>query len=456
MSRRAGDQVGCDRVDELTLAKPLVLTENSAAVVQVWVGAPDENGARPVTVYSQAVDDPEQRWTEHASGLLAEGERTAGFDATVWPPRGAVAADLEGFYERTEYGPVFQGLRAVWTRADEAFVEVALPAQVDDAEYYGMHPALLDAAVQSVGFAGLGDGKKLVPFSWSGVSLHAGGASVVRVRVARTGEDTVSIAAVDVEGAPVLSAESLSLRAPSTPHAPALHRGAQDGLLRLEWVPVPDDTATTAVHPVTLGAGTSWPTPVTTLAEAAALTPAPDLVLVPLDTPDGDTPAAAHTLTAHALGLVRQWLELDAPGTARLVFVTRGAVAAGSDGTVRDLAAAAAHGLVRGAEAENPGRFALLDLDAGTDAPADGPGRPAPLGRPTPSSAFRDDNRSWLPASPGPPAGPCAPSRTALAPRQHHARPHRRPRPRPLPRGAGGAGGPAGPSGGAGRRSELP
>ncbi|WP_455754594.1 SDR family NAD(P)-dependent oxidoreductase [Streptomyces mutabilis] len=369
---RAGDQVGCDRVDELTLAKPLVLTEDSAAVVQVWVGAPDENGARPVTVYSQAADDPEQRWTEHASGLLSEGERTAGFDATVWPPRGAVAADLEGFYERTEYGPVFQGLRAVWTRADEAFVEVALPARVDDAEYYGMHPALLDAAVQSVGFAGLGDGKKLVPFSWSGVSLHAGGASVVRVRVARTGEDTVSIAAVDVEGAPVLSAESLSLRAPSTPHAPALHRGAQDGLLRLEWLPVPDDTATTAVHPVTLGADASWPTPVATLAEAAALTPAPDLVLVPLDTPDGETPEAAHALTAHALGLVRQWLELDAPGTARLVFVTRGAVAAGSDGTVRDLAAAAAHGLVRGAEAENPGRFALLDLDAGTDAPADG------------------------------------------------------------------------------------
>ncbi|KPC70504.1 hypothetical protein ADL35_38490, partial [Streptomyces sp. NRRL WC-3753] len=131
----------------------------------------------------------------------------------VWPPRGAVAADLEGFYARTEYGPVFQGLRAVWTRDDEAFVEVALPPQVDDAEYYGMHPALLDAAVQSVGFAGLGDGKKLVPFSWSGVSLHAGGASVVRVRVARVGEDTVSIAAVDVEGAPVLSAESLVLDA---------------------------------------------------------------------------------------------------------------------------------------------------------------------------------------------------------------------------------------------------
>ncbi|MGW9368382.1 polyketide synthase dehydratase domain-containing protein, partial [Streptomyces albidoflavus] len=220
---RAGDQVGCDRVEDLTLAKPLILTENSAAVVQVHVGAADADGARRVTVYSQAVDDPEQRWTEHASGLLTRGERVTGFDSAVWPPRGAVAADLEGFYARTEYGPVFQGLRAVWTRDDEAFVEVALPPQVDDAEYYGMHPALLDAAVQSVGFAGLGDGKKLVPFSWSGVSLHAGGASVVRVRVARVGEDTVSIAAVDVEGAPVLSADSLILRAPSALRAPTLH-----------------------------------------------------------------------------------------------------------------------------------------------------------------------------------------------------------------------------------------
>ncbi|MCK1798656.1 SDR family NAD(P)-dependent oxidoreductase, partial [Streptomyces sp. XM4193] len=358
---RAGDQVGCDRIVELTLAKPLILTETSAALVQVWVGAPDESGARPVTVYSQTVDDPEQRWTEHATGLLTTGERTAGLDASVWPPRGAVAADLEGFYERTEYGPVFQGLRAVWTRGDEAFVEVALPSRVDDAEYYGMHPALLDAAVQSVGFAGLGDGKKLVPFSWSGVSLHAGGASVVRARVARTGEDSVSIAAVDVEGAPVLSAESLVLRAPSALHAPALHRSEQDGLLRLEWVPAPDGGADD-VRAVTLGADNlGLPTTVSDLAEAAGH--APDLVLVPLTAPEGDTPAAVHALTARTLELVREWLELDPSGAGRLVFVTRGAVAAGPDTTARDLPAAAAHGLVRSAEAENPGRFALLDLD---------------------------------------------------------------------------------------------
>ncbi|MFB7870515.1 type I polyketide synthase [Streptomyces diastaticus] len=366
---RAGDQVGCDRVEDLTLAKPLVLTENSAAVVQVHVGAPDADGARPVTVYSQAVDDPEQRWTEHASGLLTRGERVTGFDSAVWPPRGAVATDLEGFYARTEYGPVFQGLRAVWTRDDEAFVEVALPSQVDDAEYYGMHPALLDAAVQSVGFAGLGDGKKLVPFSWSGVSLHAGGASVVRVRVARVGEDTVSISAVDVEGAPVLSAESLILRAPSALRAPTPHSSEQDGLLRVEWVAAPD-SGSAPVHAVTLGTDRAWPGPVAGLADAAALTPAPDLVLVPLEGFEDDTPTAVHASTARTLALIQEWLEPAAATSGRLVFVTRGAVATGTDTGVSDLASAAAHGLVRSAEAENPGRFALLDLDAGAPAPS--------------------------------------------------------------------------------------
>ncbi|MEU2733713.1 beta-ketoacyl synthase N-terminal-like domain-containing protein, partial [Streptomyces griseoviridis] len=386
---RAGDQVGCDRIEELTLAKPLILTETSAALVQVWVGAPDTSGARPVTVYSQTVDDPEQRWTEHATGHLTTGEHTARFDAAVWPPRGAVAADLEGFYERTEYGPVFQGLRAVWTRGEEAFVEVALPARVDDAEYYGMHPALLDAAVQSVGFAGLGDGKKLVPFSWSGVSLHAGGASVVRVRVARTGEDTVSIAAVDVEGAPVLSAESLILRVPSALQAPTLHSSEQDGLLRLAWVPAPD-SGTSAVRPVTLGtADASWPTPVADLDEAATHTP--DLVLVPLAAPEGDTPAAVHALTALTLDLVRQWLDRDPSDAGRLVFVTRGAVAAGPDGTVGDLPAAAAHGLVRSAEAENPGRFALLDLDENAGLDDVLPQLPALLAGGDTQFAVRDD-----------------------------------------------------------------
>ncbi|PBO18548.1 hypothetical protein CLM83_11620, partial [Streptomyces albidoflavus] len=39
---RAADEVGCDRVEEFTLATPLLLPADTAVVVQVWAGAPDE------------------------------------------------------------------------------------------------------------------------------------------------------------------------------------------------------------------------------------------------------------------------------------------------------------------------------------------------------------------------------------------------------------------------------
>ncbi|WP_461012564.1 beta-ketoacyl reductase, partial [Streptomyces capparidis] len=64
-----------------------------------------------------------------------------------------------------------------------------------------------------------------------------------------------------------------------------------------------------------------------------------------------------------------RWLAEERVGDARLVVVTRGAVAAGAGEGVPDLAASAVWGLVRSAESENPGRFLLVDLD-----PADGEG----------------------------------------------------------------------------------
>ncbi len=94
-------------------------------------------------------------WTEHATGVLAPGERTADFDTTVWPPTDAEPLDLTGLYERMaeggyRYGPLFQGLRAAWRRGDEVFAEVALPEGAErEAAGYGLHPALLDASCTS-------------------------------------------------------------------------------------------------------------------------------------------------------------------------------------------------------------------------------------------------------------------------------------------------------------------
>ncbi|MGA2166258.1 MAG: SDR family NAD(P)-dependent oxidoreductase, partial [Solirubrobacteraceae bacterium] len=64
-----------------------------------------------------------------------------------------------------------------------------------------------------------------------------------------------------------------------------------------------------------------------------------------------------------ALELVQAWLSDERFDGARLVFVTRGAVAVREGERVEGLPAAAVWGLVRSAQAESPGRLALVDVD---------------------------------------------------------------------------------------------
>ena len=93
---RAGDEVGCDRVEELTLAAPLVLPEHGGVQVQVWVGAPDESGRRTLSIYSRpdgdddgAVDAARRRRARLGGRRRVAFDR---FDADGWPPAGPSAA----------------------------------------------------------------------------------------------------------------------------------------------------------------------------------------------------------------------------------------------------------------------------------------------------------------------------------------------------------------------------
>ncbi len=72
LAMRAADEVGLDRVDDLTLAAPLVLPERGAVQVQLKVGA-DQNGRRRYSIHSRPEDEPDASWTQHASGFLASG-----------------------------------------------------------------------------------------------------------------------------------------------------------------------------------------------------------------------------------------------------------------------------------------------------------------------------------------------------------------------------------------------
>ncbi|KJS51538.1 hypothetical protein VM98_36630, partial [Streptomyces rubellomurinus subsp. indigoferus] len=85
---RAGDEVGCDRVDELTLEAPLVLAAREAVLVQLRVEEPDPDGPRAFAVHSRAGQG--EGWLRHATRVLAAGPapRDTALDPTAWPPPG--------------------------------------------------------------------------------------------------------------------------------------------------------------------------------------------------------------------------------------------------------------------------------------------------------------------------------------------------------------------------------
>ncbi|MFI6458768.1 SDR family NAD(P)-dependent oxidoreductase, partial [Streptosporangium amethystogenes] len=389
---RAGDQAGCDVVEELTLTAPLVLGERDAVAVQVWVAAAAESGRRAVSVYARPAEAAEDEpWVEHAAGTLAVDGRYAGadgwgveFDAAVWPPRGASAIELDGVYERLDgdglsYGPVFQGLRAAWRgEGGEVFAEVALPGQVESsAGSFGVHPALLDAASHAVIFAGLDDAEGgWLPFSWGGVCLHASGASLLRVRLAKTGDDSVSVSAVDAAGEPVLSARSLVLRPVSADQFAAASgdRGTgRDPLFEVRWSPLTELSTVDAVPVVVLGldllgvvaAGEAVGQPAQVHADLSVLAdPVPGVIVTEaISDPACGVVESAHALAARVLDLVQRWLADDRFADSRLVVLTRGAIEAREGDAVTDLPAAGVWGLVRSAQLENPGRFVLVDVD---------------------------------------------------------------------------------------------
>ncbi|MGW0824747.1 type I polyketide synthase [Streptomyces sp. NPDC002845] len=406
---RAGDQVGCGQVEELTLEAPLVIPARGAVVLQLSVGAPDASGARPVSVHTRAEDtsSADLPWTCHARGLLVPvAEEAEPRESVVWPPAGAVPVELDGLYERFAeggfgYGPAFQGLREVWRLGEEVYAEASLPSeQQADAARFGLHPALLDSALHSLIFGVLeGTTQGWLPFSWNGIQLHASGSRALRIRLTPVGNNAVSVQATDTAGQPVASIRSLVLR----PVSPDQVRGARtahhDDLYRVEWPALPQPAAAGpdgwavigteapgwAAHGITRSA-----TDLGALSQQVADGAAPPAVVlahVPAAPAGQGRADAVRQVTGRTLALVRDWLADDTFADAKLVLVTRDAVPVSADGDAPDLTHAAVWGLVRSAQTENPGRFVLADLD---EAESSRDGLAAAVATGEPQLALRD------------------------------------------------------------------
>ncbi|ATL33041.1 type I polyketide synthase [Streptomyces formicae] len=377
MAVRAGDAVDRGTVDDLVILRPLALPDASAVCVQVVVGGPDDAGRRPVDLYTRPEESTEDTpWTRNVSGQLVrsraaqDGARHEGL--TPWPPQAAEAVDLTDAYAvladaGLAYGPAFQGVDTVWRCGDDVLAEVRLPAShTSDADRFGLHPALLDAALHAPLLAAPAELAALrVPFAWSGVSLHASGATELRVRVTRTGTDTASLTLADPHGRIVARVDSLTTRElPPTAQTDSTDDVVRHALLRPEWA----DAA--FPEPSTGSAGHTWVVRGRDRLGLAGYLPCgkdPQFIVVAAvaratdsDTgrTDSDPLTDVHEMTDTVLETLRDWQgDPDTAGT-RLVVVTRDATA-----PVPDLAGAAVWGLVRVAQSELPGRVVLVDVD---------------------------------------------------------------------------------------------
>jgi pimaricinolide synthase PimS1 len=397
----AGRRAGTPVLEELVLEAPFVLRGSAAAQVQVTVGSPGEDGVREVAVYSrpeaQAADDADEDAGRealcHARGTLAPATDAGlpqSLDAlsAAWPPVGAEQAPAGALYERLaeagyDYGPVFQGVQAVWRTDDAVCAEVALPEeQAESAGLFGLHPALLDACLHS-GFDLLGDngeeggdgedggdgrgrGTRL-PFSWSGVRLGRTGAARLRVRISPAGESALRIETADEHGEPVLTVEKLALRAVEPAQLEAVGRAGVSSLYQVDWVPVALPGSAAPLRVEVLGETYADLTALErALADGVAV---PDLVVAPVG---AVRDATVHENAAHVLGLVRQWLANarlgDGDGPRLVVATRRGVAVSATD--VAEPVQAPAWGLVRSAQSEHPGRFLLVDTDEDTVDPA--------------------------------------------------------------------------------------
>ncbi|MFD7306397.1 SDR family NAD(P)-dependent oxidoreductase, partial [Streptomyces pharetrae] len=347
-----GEQVQTPVIRELTVSAPIVVPVAGGTVVQLTLAAPDAEGRRSLRVHARAdgTATGQDGWREHAAGALVPWD-----DATAAPEADLASWPLEGAVEVA--GPVPDGVGVAWKAQGRLYAEVHLPQSAEgdaDADRYGVHPTVLDTALQLASHLGtVSSAGRLLAHSVRGVRAHATGARSLRVCLTPAGTDTVAISAADDDGAAVLVAEAVTLRPLTADELPVSAAPVgRDSLFEVEWVPA-------SGRPLDTPAEWSPYEAVAALPDGRALPP-----VVVYEPGSGDPrrplPERVHAVTQRLLEVVQDWLADPRTRDSRLVVVTRSEPA----GTDTELVAGPVRGLMRSAQSENPGRFALLEVEA--------------------------------------------------------------------------------------------
>ena len=365
----AGSSVGAPTVRELTLLSPLIFGESSDIKLRMSL-QPSSDTEYLLTISSYAAASSND-WTVNASAYLSDDSFTPTMSAIPdWSIE--TSRDIGEHYGALRvlgynYGPSFRALRRVWQIGEQCYGELILPnSGFSEADPFGIHPVLLDAAMHVFGIYGDAAARTdlgvMVPFSFRNCQLHQPGASAGRVAVHPLSKSSFRLELQDRDGQPVFTVDEVALR-PLTSEP-----GGPTGTLLIQ------DKATLDVRQLDGSPNGSeifigeWPEASTWAWDCEPLPSLSDLDaghLHPITIyirhqrmPAGQTASEFVTAcAADVLGDLQFFLANDFVD-CRIVFVTSPGLE-----PFTALANAAAVGLIRSAQSEHPGRFVIAEVD---------------------------------------------------------------------------------------------
>jgi acyl transferase domain-containing protein/acyl carrier protein len=243
---------------DFSIEQPLVLPADAPLPVQTVV-TPENAGSVSISIVSLE-DESNARWRVHARSTArrrtpedpAEGEvidlvalRARCPDAIDGPDYYAMAVD-----RGLEFGPSFEGITRLGRGDREALAEILVPAGLrGEQDRYRVHPAVLDACLQTLGGAlPADDGETYLLVGADRISLPPlGGPGIprwshARLRSAdpRAGVLVGDVRVLDAEGRTIASVEGIQLRR-AQPESLARHRTTPfaDWMYRVTWTATP-------------------------------------------------------------------------------------------------------------------------------------------------------------------------------------------------------------------------
>ncbi len=375
-------------VEQLELLRPLALERGAEPTLRTTF----DPQSSTFTIDSTAAG--QKRWTHHARGRLRPGGKPARRgtlareEIVARCPHRFEAEEIYGLLSDRglQYGPRFQGLRRVWHSTEEVLAEIQLPTPYDSEDspdVYRLHPAALDAALQSlVAMCAPGDqqdGATFVPVSIERLHLvrNSEGRLWSHARLIRQGTDSFEAELRLCDESGRLLVELQGVRCGRLPAATTPFAGVQPLLYDWRWeAHEPEAPAPAAAPSGWLVLGDESPLGPALTKElrrrghvchrSATDNPEQPLELVYLWTLESASDSDPVRLARdRCMALVRLLAELTERGQVRgLTVVTRGAQQVLGEDPPVALAPAALWGLVRVAANEHPElRCRLLDLN---------------------------------------------------------------------------------------------